>query len=294
MPKKYKPITSFFTYSNGQKKGLILLLMLIVLLQLSYHFFDFHQKKIIEEQQNWLSLQLKMDSLKAVKPTNEYQMYPFNPNFITDFKGYKLGMKPQEIQKLLAFRKSGRYVNSAADFQAVTGVSDSLLQVISPFFKFPDWVSNPQKNTTYQNIKWEQYPKKEPLKVKDINQATKEDLMAVYGIGDAISDRILNQKALLGAFASMDQMEDIWGLSPEVIKNLNTYFKINSTTSIKKININTASIKELGAFPYFKYPISKNIVVYRSMNGDIKTEDLSKIKNFPVDKLKIIALYLEY
>jgi hypothetical protein len=30
------------------------------------------------------------------------------------------------------------------------------------------------------------------------------------------------------------------------------------------------------------------------MNGDIRLEDLSKIKGFPVDKIKIIALYLEF
>jgi hypothetical protein len=30
------------------------------------------------------------------------------------------------------------------------------------------------------------------------------------------------------------------------------------------------------------------------MNGDIKIEDLTKIKGFPVEKLKIIALYLEF
>jgi hypothetical protein len=30
------------------------------------------------------------------------------------------------------------------------------------------------------------------------------------------------------------------------------------------------------------------------MNGDIKFEDLAKIKGFPLDKIKIIALYLEF
>jgi DNA uptake protein ComE-like DNA-binding protein len=63
---------------------------------------------------------------------------------------------------------------------------------------------------------------------------------------------------------------------------------------IKKININNSSIKDLSQFPYFKYPISKNIVTYRSMNGDLKIEDLANIKGFPVDKIKIIALYLEF
>ena len=48
-------------------------------------------------------------------------------------------------------------------------------------------------------------------------------------------------------------------------------------------------------FPYFKYVLAKEIVTFRSMNGEIKNiEDLSKINGFPVDKVKIIALYLEF
>ena len=128
----------------------------------------------------------------------------------------------------------------------------------------------------------------------DINIATKEDLMKVYGIGDKISDRNLEQKKKFGAFVSMEQMNDIWGLSPEVIEKLNQYFAVQSTLSIKKININQASVKDLAQFPFFKYPLAKEIVIYRSMNGDIQIEDLSKIKGFPVDKIKIIALYLEF
>jgi DNA uptake protein ComE-like DNA-binding protein len=92
----------------------------------------------------------------------------------------------------------------------------------------------------------------------------------------------------------MEQMEDIWGLSPEVIEKLNTSFKVFIIPNVKKININTASIKELSLFHNFRYSLAREIVVFRSMNGDIKIEDLAKIKGFPVDKIKIIALYLEF
>ena len=49
-------------------------------------------------------------------------------------------------------------------------------------------------------------------------------------------------------------------------------------------------------FPYFsKYQLAKSIVTYRSMNGEIKNiEDLTKIKDFPVEKANIIVLYLEF
>ncbi len=289
---------SFFHFSREQRKGILLLFIIIISLQLLYFFVDFNKiHKPSPEEQNWLSLQSTIDSLKLQKHETTYKIYPFNPNFITDFKGYKLGMKVEEIDRLLAFRKQGKFANSPEEFQKVTGISDSLLNAISPFFKFPDWVNKKNQvnySSSSSKSNWKEFPKKEAIKILDINQATKEDLMKVYGIGDAISDRILIQKNTFGGFVSMEQMNDIWGLSTEVISNLNKYFTISTIPNIKKIDINNASIKELGEFTYFKYPISKNIVTYRSMNGDIKIDDLANIKAFPVDKIKIIALYLQF
>ncbi|WP_324690260.1 ComEA family DNA-binding protein [Flavobacterium cheonhonense] len=280
-------------YSKSQRIGIILLFGLIVLCQSFYVIHDFKSEELnTAEARKWLAHQSVVDSLKSqsynVKPT----IYPFNPNFITDFKGYKLGMSVAEIDRLLAYRKQNKFVNSAAEFQAVTKVSDSLLNAISPYFKFPDWVNNKKEYTT--SIAKPTFNKPEKIVVVDINQATKADLMKVYGIGDKISDRILEYKNKLGAFVSMEQLDDVWGLSPEVIAKLNQNFEVKSTAGIQKININNASIKELSHFPFFKYALAKEIVVFRSMNGDIKTEDLSKIKGFPVDKIKIIALYLEF
>ena len=219
-------------------------------------------------------------------------MRPFNPNFITDFKGYKLGMSVDEINRLLAYRKTNRFVNSPEEFQQVTKVSDSLLKAIAPYFKFPDWVMKRNQAHSYAAIAYE---KKPANVIKDINLASAEDLKKVYGIGDGLSERILKEKEKLGGFVSMEQMEDVWGLSPEVIENLNKDFKVLLVPEVKKFNINRLNVKELMQFPYFKYPIAKAIVTYRSMNGGIKSsEDLAKISGFPVDKIKIIALYLEF
>jgi len=293
-----KSLKTFFLFTKEQRKGILFLFAIIIVLQIIYSFYNFKTDiNNSSEKNQWTALQSKIDSIKENQPTNSYKIYPFNPNFITDFKGYKLGMKTDEINRLLVFRKQGKFANSPEEFQQVTGISDSLLKVMAPYFKFPDWVKNTNSSkqngwVDYSKSKFEKKEKK--IIVLDINAATKEDLMKVYGIGDAISDRILKQKELYGSFVSMEQMNDIWGLSPEVIEKMNESFKVITTPNLKKIKINDASIKELGQFSYFRYPISKNIVTYRSMNGDIKIEDLTKIKDFPVDKIKIIALYLEF
>jgi DNA uptake protein ComE-like DNA-binding protein len=261
-----------------------------------YFFIDFSSvaNKSLENEK-WLSVQTEIDVLKKEKQNYVPKIYPFNPNFISDYKGYKLGMSVREIDRLLAFRKQNKYVNSAEEFQNVTQISDSLLKNIAPYFKFPDWVKNKKQFSSFQKEDYSVFAKKEKIVVIDINKATAEDLIKIYGIGEAIAERILKQKESLGGFVAMEQLSEVWGLSPEVIGNLNKHFKVFVVPNFKKIDINNASIKELAQFPYFKYGLAKQIVTYRSMNGDIHTiEDLTKIKGFPVDKAKIISLYLDF
>lgn len=289
----FSSLRTYFTFSGSQRSGLLILFAIIVAMQCCYYFIDFTiPEDNSTEKQQWLSLQPKIDSLKRVKAEYVPKTYPFNPNFITDFKGYRLGMSVDEIDRLLAFRKENRYVNSAKEFQMVTKVSDSLLHAISPYFKFPDWVKNKRDKPVFAN---RVYEKKEKIVLLDINQATAEDLIKIYGIGPALSERILKMRGMLGGFVSMEQMGDVWGLSPEVIENLNKHFKVAELPNIKKIAVNNASMKELSQFPYFRYPLSKDIVTYRSMNGGIKNaEDLTKVRGFPLEKVNIIAVYLEF
>jgi DNA uptake protein ComE-like DNA-binding protein len=292
----FKTISSYFKFSKEQRCGIFFLLAIIVVLQLFYFFAEFNMdSKKYADKQSWLSLQTQVDSMKERVEKKAFKVYPFNPNFITDYKGYKLGMSVPEIDRLLAFRKQNKYVNSLAEFQAVTKISDSLLRVMAPYFRFPDWVNKKRGRKEYVNYSDVAFVKKEKIVVIDINKATQEDLIKIYGIGEAISLRILKLRESLGGFVSMEQMNDVWGLSPEVVEKLNVHFKISVVPDFKKIDINNASLKELAQFVYFRYPLAKEIVTYRSMNGDIQNlADLTKIKGFPVEKASIIGLYLDF
>lgn len=289
-------IKSYFQLTKDQRSGIFLLLLLIVLIQGIYFYWSSqksHQSNP-SAQQEWLALQGVVDSLKSNQRETKRQIYPFNPNFIIDYKGAQLGMSVAEIDRLLAFRKLNKYVNSAKEFQQVTQVSDSLLNSISPYFKFPDWVNQPRKSY-YANYPKNDVAKKKAIIVKDINKATADDLMQLYGIGPALSERILKRRATLGAFVSMEQMSEVWGLSPEVIELLELHFTISDPPAVEKIAINDLSSKELAKFPYFNYSLAKEIVIYRSMHNGIRSvEDLTKIKGMPNEKIKIIALYLEF
>ncbi len=280
-----KIITRLLFFTNRQIFAIAALLILAIALQAAI----FLQESVIPatspEEKQWLAMQARLDSAMAAKPTKVYRSYPFNPNFISDEKGYRLGMSVAQIDRLHAFRETGKFVNSAAEFQNVTGVPDSLLAAISPQFKFPDWVGKKDKI-------W--FKEKAVAARTDINRATPEELISVFGIGPALSERILEYREKLGAFVSMSQMEHVWGISPEVAGKLRERFAVLDEPVVKKVNVNTATMKELGQFPYFRYPLSKHVVTFRSMNGAISRENLGRINNFPVDKLDIIAVYLEF
>ncbi len=283
----------FLKLNKRQRRGILFLAILIVVLQFAYYTVDFSTNDLgVVNSNQEHTFNLQIDSLKQIAGNKKQpKIYPFNPNFLTDFRASKLGMSVAEIDRLFAYRKTGKYVNSAKEFQQVTKVNDSLLQAIKPYFKFPEWVTNPKKNTLIPFKK-----KKEstlPITVKDINKATAEELQVVNGIGEALSTRIIKYRNKLGGFYFNDQLKEVYGLSPEVIQKVQERFQILSKPKIKKININEATFKQILHLPYINYQLTKKIMNYRDEFAEIQSlEELKKIEGFPIDKYDRIILYL--
>ena len=71
------------------------------------------------------------------------------------------------------------------------------------------------------------------------------------------------------------------------------YFKVLSKPTIKKININIASFKEVLSIVYIDYELTKKIFNYRDEVAEIQSlEELKKIDGFPIEKFNRITLYL--
>ncbi|RXR22118.1 ComEA family DNA-binding protein [Flavobacterium stagni] len=285
-------IRQFTHYTKSQRLGILSLLITIFILQGIYFsgVLEPELEPVPRHIQQWLADTQDKDTV--VKQYKKPPIYPFNPNFLTDYKAYKWGMSTQEYQRLVDFRKQNKYVNSAQEFQTVTQVPDAVLNKMKVYFKFPAWVNAKSKQEKFIfNQKTFAEKKMVP---KDINAATDEDFVAIRGIGEVLAERILKYRSSLGAFVSMEQLDEVYGLKPEVITELNEHFTLLKYPDVVKIKINEATIKELGQFPYFRYPVSRNIVAYRSMNGDLTIEELTNVKGINLEKLKIIALYLEF
>ncbi len=285
-------INSHFRYTKSQRNGIFFLLIFIVFLQGVFFFTDFSSEENTKvSQTEILAFQQELDSLKNLESKkNIPKIYSFNPNYITDFKGHQLGMRTSEIDKLLAFRAQGKFINTSKQFQEITGINDSLLAVISPYFKFPNW------RTSEKNIAKQKSNNKidKSIVKKDINSASAEDLRTVNGIGEKLAKRIIDYRTKLQGFSYNDQIFEVWALDKEVASKVLQYFEVTKLPTIQKINVNTASFKEVLTIVYLDYELTKKIFNYKNQVAEIQSiEELKKIDGFPIEKFNRIALYLE-
>lgn len=282
-------LKSHFRFNKQERSGIFFLLLVIIGLQVAFYFVK--AKPFRGESQIFVDemAQAKLDSLKSTTHEDSYVMYPFNPNYISDEKGYTLGLTTEELDRLFAFRKKGRFINSAEAFQEVTQISDSLLEAIAPYFKFPQWkeweTSSAKKNKS--NLP------KEIFTIKDLNAASAEDLKKINGIGETLSARIVKFRDRLGGFLVNEQLYDVYGLAPEVVDKVLGQYKVLQPPTIQKIPINKATVDQLAQLIYINYNLAMQIVQYREENGDFASlDELTNVTSFPKERIDRIKLYL--
>lgn len=278
-----------FSFNRSNRIGMLYFAAVIIII-IVLQFYYPHLSELENEQ--WFTseetkgLQDELDSLKKVQEKEKDTIYPFNPNFLTDYRGYKLGMAVEEIDRMLAYREKDKWVNSTKEFQQVTQISDSLLNEIEPYLKFPEWVlqKEKEKNEPNDDIIWR--PK------KDMNNISLAELQQIKGIGPALAKRIIDHKKRLDNYRDMVQLKDIWGLKYEVRDRLKANLYIDQ--EYKRIDINQASILQLSEVPYFDYELSRKIFQFVQVRQGIKSfKELGKLQEFPFDKIERIKLYLK-
>tara|TARA_R110002049_G_scaffold116110_1_gene268444 strand:- start:3729 stop:4604 length:876 start_codon:yes stop_codon:yes gene_type:complete len=286
-------LKSHFTFSKQQRNGIFLLLFLIIVLQCVYFYIDKTVQDVLVTTEDFNKYQKEIDSLRSVEIENQKpKIFPFNPNYITDYKGASLGMSNEEIDRLLAFRNQNQWINSTAQFQKVTDVSDSLLKHIAPYFKFPDWIENPKESKSF-SFKKNDTPKKFAQK-QDLNTATAKQLQSINGIGEYYSERIVKlRNTFVGGFIADVQLQDVNGLTPEVIEKIIKEFTVKTPRVVQKINLNAATKAQLVTIQHIDYNLAHQIIEYRQLREGFKSlDELEKVKDFPVNKIEIIKLYL--
>lgn len=289
-------IGSHFEFSKKQRNGVLILLVVVLLLQIAYFLIPYTYNKSTSQDKSLEEFQVALDSLKLIEKAKPRALLaPFNPNYLTDYRGYILGMSNEEIDRVLEYRSKNQWINSAKQFQEVSMISDSLLDAIAGYFNFPDFITNPKAPASRTPIGSKANSGSAVSSKIDLNNATRNDLIAVNGIGEKLADRILNYRnQQRQGFISILELNEIYGLSPEVIARVAERFYAETPPNFEKLNINTASRDQLVTIRYIDYEIAHKIIEYRTLHEGFKSlEELTKVKDFPNHKIDLIKLYLQ-
>ncbi len=269
-----KPTPLLPDFNRSQRRGIFILLLLIftVLMFVSnFNRFFPPSKYDVNIPED---LQQQYDSLKNIALQRQKpDIYPFNPNYLSDYKGYVSGLSPEQIDKITAYRKTGKYFQTKQEFKEVAGLSDSLFAKLEPYIKIH--VFKTEKSFSFGNHK--------SLTTNDINKATVEDLQNVYGVGPVLSKRIVKYRNLIGGFNDMSQLEKVYGLEPEVVARIKEKFVIKSfpqtqPVAVIKKPINTAAEADLKQVYGIGDKLARRIVKYRqSLGGFTVKEQLNDV-----------------
>jgi DNA uptake protein ComE-like DNA-binding protein len=119
------------------------------------------------------------------------------------------------------------------------------------------------------------------------------DLQQIRGIGSAFSKRIISYRERLGGFVRKEQLLEVWGIDSAKFVQIEAAFIIDKN-NVRKLNINTATIRDLQNHPYLDYYQAKEIVQTRDKQGFYENvSDILKLSLMDRETFELIRDYLE-
>ncbi len=124
----------------------------------------------------------------------------------------------------------------------------------------------------------------------ELNSADTTRLKQLRGIGSGYAKMIVSYREKLGGFYKAEQLLEVYKFSDETYQKIKHQLQVD-TTLIRKIKVNTATVKELKAHPYISYYQALSIVENRELqvemrynclydmvvDEDLKEEDILKV-----------------
>lgn len=296
-------VTDYFTFSKKERIGILVILALVVIIFfLPQAVSTTTSKPKAETDSSWIASVKKLEGKEnnnnpATRQYDEnnssqYQydrsagsyygksrgeLFYFDPNTISLQGWQKLGLRDKTISTIQNYLAKGGKFRKTEDLQRVYGLHKDEYERLAPYVRIE--ISNDETSytTTEKNTTGYIPASKRKYEAIDINTGDTTAFIALPGIGSKLAARIINFRDKLGGFYSINQVGETFGLPDSTFQRIKQYLKLENT-SIKKININTATIDELKAHPYIRYSLANPVVAYRNQHGLFeKVEDIKKV-----------------
>ncbi len=285
----------YFTFNRNERKGVIVLLLIIFILAIANKMiFYFEKPKKIDEAMfdsskqrlakysDSVNLELRAIQSKPINNVDEesvsrkyfpkniktdlkHELFKFDPNKCSDSMFLKLGFSNKQIEAIRKYISKGAVFKSKDDFFRMRIISDGQKSELSQYVEISGTstsVVNEKVNCT-------------PV-VLDINTADSLALEQLPGIGKVLSKRIIKYRDLLGGYYSINQLNEVYGLSEVNINKIKASFLIDKS-KIHKLDFNFGDLNDLSRHPYLKRNLALKILKFRSKYG--KINDLMILKD---------------
>lgn len=244
--------------------------------------FSYLQMKELAKFQDFTIIE-STSSNEPISATNaQMELSNFDPSTASFEELCKLGFPPKTANILINYRTKGGRFFKKEDVKKIYGVSPELYARIEHYISI-------ESNSSFSQFP-NKYEKKQP-QIIDINSATVEQWKALPGIGDGYANKFVKMREGLGAFYTLDQIKETYGLADSTFQKIKPYLKLSKGT-IKKINLNEASPEQIRSHSYILKWQADDILKHRPIYGIGDFWDLYSFKD--KTKWKHIEPYLEF
>lgn len=217
---------------------------------------------------------------------NNVVITDFDPNKIGIEDWIDLGFSEKQAASIVKYRENYGPFKKKEDIKKLYVVSDEKFAELEAHIIIVS-ADKHKKNKTIEA------PVEEltPMVLVELNQATKEELVSLQGIGDYYADRIINYRSKLGGFVDFEQIQEM-SIRDEAKSAIVELTSID-VAKVQKTNINTATKDELKKVPYSNWLAVATILKFRDKQSITDLDFLTPEEMSPQDKAKF-QFYIEF
>lgn len=293
-----------FSFTSKERRGILVLLMLILILivlgKLIPYFVperNYDLSKWEAEVNNFLAGRVEEGA--AALP---FHPVVFDPNKVDSSSLVRMGVPSIVASHWTRYLLKGGRFKTKDEIHKIYGMTPRIEAALDQYMIFPSHVSTAR--ATKKRVKASIGERHDSIrKVKnqgltfipqlfELNSVDSSQLLKVYGIGPILASRIVRYRNLLGGYFSVVQLKEVYGMREESFNLVSPSFIVD-TSKITALDLNFATLKEMGRHPYIGFKSAHKIFQQRDQKGKILSlEDL--VGTMGCDSLQRLRPYLRF
>ncbi len=228
------------------------------------------QQRMALAYNEWKAANANPGTDALAQPSESFALFPFDPNTLDSAGFIRLGMPPRAVKGLLKWRKWKRF-NKPEDLKPLYNLPEEVYARLEPYIRIEGAAAEAHgfKNS---------FP--EIPAIIDLNAADSATLdRGLPGVGAMLSHKILERRKALGGFLKVEQLLEVYKFPDTTFQKMKDKLRINPA-SVRKMNLNTATLLQMSTHPYIGEKTAKNILMFRE--GIKRYESIEQLRQVPL------------